>query len=345
MECVSIMGIGVLSALGDNIDTIWEKLMREDELVKEQAPFSFDSGISLFKKKKANRYSEMGIFVTRAAITNSELDLESLDKERVGTVFTTGYGPINSVLKFSESVAEGDWEYCSPVVFANTVNNACIGHICMTFGLKGASTMLMASNNLLYTQLLLNTGKADYIVTGAIEEYCEDLLRALETKTEANPVFFSEGAVSFMLKNGAADNSYCKIIDIMETSLDKYPLTDFIDAEKTSNKIKEMINRLANDYQIDVFFSSSNGTYFDEVESKAAHDILDKDVVYVNRVKELFGETLGASLNMSVMVAAVCLKKGILPSRLDSKQRKVKCAVVSGYDIAGNYALVLLQNS
>lgn len=343
MECISIMGIGLLSALGKEIDTVWEQLSRSEEVEMQENPFVFDSGIPLMKKKKANRYSEMGIYVTREAIKDSNLQLEDLNKERVGTVFTTGYGPINSALKFSESVVKGDWELCSPVVFANTVNNACIGHICMTFGLKGASTMLMASNNLSYTQLLLNTGKADYILTGAIEEYCEELHSALKAKQTLNSMYLSEAALAFMLKNGKDSNSYCEIVDIFETSIGKYPITERIDKETVSTRMQGMAEKVIKNYEIDAFFSSSNGTYFDAIESDVMHKVLAKDIIYVDSVKEYFGETLGSSLNMNVMVASLCLKHENLPIKLDSEQRKVKRIMVSGYDIAGNYSLVVLQ--
>ena len=345
MDCISIMGIGLLSCLGNDVNIVWERLMDQKDIEIEQNIISFDSGIELNRKKKANRYSEMGIYVSKKALMDAELELDRINKNRIGTIFTTGYGPLNSALQFAESIAKKDWEYCSPVVFANTVNNACVGHICMTFGLKGVSTVLMASNNLTYSQLLLNTDKADFILTGAIEEYCEELFNALKARKSLKSLFLSEGAVSFLLKNGRDTKAYCSIVDIEECSIGSYPLTDTIAEEKVYSKIKELADKLARDHKIDVFFSSDNKTYFDSLESGAIQETLNKDMIYVNCVKNIFGETLGASFNMNIMVAALCIRKGKLPLKLDSKQRCIRCAMVSGYDISGNYLLAILEDN
>jgi 3-oxoacyl-(acyl-carrier-protein) synthase len=339
------MGIGLVSYLGNDVNTVWERLMDLKDIGTEQNIISFDSGIELNRKKKANRYSEMGIYVSKYALADAELELDKINKNRIGTIFTTGYGPMNSALNFAESIAKKDWEYCSPVVFANTVNNACVGHICMTFGLKGVSTVLMASNNLTYSQLLLNTDKADFILTGAIEEYCEELYNALKTRKSLKSLFLSEGAVSFLVKNGRDSKSYCSIADIEECSIGRYPLTDTIEEKKVYSKMKELANKLARAYEIDAFFSSNNETYFDHVETGAIQEVLNKDTIYVNGVKHIFGETLGASFNMNIMVAALCIKNGKLPLKLDSRQRNIRCAMVSGYDVSGNYLLAVLENS
>lgn len=344
MERMSIVGIGCISNLGNDMDTIWENLMKENEISTSHGVISFDSGLSLSQRKKCNRYSEMGIYVSNMAIKDSQIDINSMDKNRTGTIFTTGYGPMISTLKFSQSVIEGDYEFCSPTVFANSVHNACVGHICMAGGLKGVSTGLMGSNNLEYSQMLLNKGDTDYILSGAIEEYCKELHDALGINETSKNIFITEGAVAFLLKNvDNASDTYCNIIDFSECNINKYPVTDIINDDKVSEKIRRIMEKLINKYDIDAFFSSCNGSYFDNIELNAAQQVLKKDVVYINNVKEFFGETLGTAFNMNVMVAAFCLKNGKLPLKLNSSQRRIKSALVSGYDISGNYMLTVLE--
>ena len=43
------------------------------------------------------------------------------------------------------------------------------------------------------------------------------------------------------------------------------------------------------------------------------------------------------------MVAAICLKKGYLPLRLDRNETKIRTILVSGYDLSGNYMLAILK--
>ncbi|PER14124.1 3-oxoacyl-ACP synthase [Bacillus cereus] len=346
MDEISIIGIGVISNLGNDVETIWEKLMQEGETLNSGDEILFESGLSLSQRKKANRYSEIGFYVSKMALKDSKINVDNIDKKRVGTVYTTGYGPIVSSLKFSESVVEGDYEFCSPTIFANTVNNTCVGHICMLLGFKGVSTVLMGSNNLTYSQILMNKEHTDYILTGAIEEYCKELHDTFQVHENSKNIFIKEGAVSLLVKN--KDDSglaYCNIVDGFECNIDKYPITDRVEGNKVRGKIKQLISEAVKQYDIDVFFSSCNNSYFDCVELEAAQEVLNKDTLYVNHVKNLFGETLGAAFNMNVMVAALCIKNSRLPLRLDSLQRKVNCALVSGYDISGNYMLAVLKSA
>lgn len=346
MQCMSILGIGTINKISNDINVIWDQLQNENKLSIETDMIPFDSGIPLMKKKKANRYSEMGIYTSRLALEDSKIDLDIVNKERLGTVFTTGFGPLNSSIKFADSVANQDWEFCSPLVFANSVNNTCIGHICMTFGLKGVSTMLMASDNLTFSQLLLNQNKADYILTGALDEYCFELFEALTSRSNkiSENVNFSEGAVALLVKKGYCADAYCNIKKIVQCSIDKYPLVEQIDKENAITQIGNLCNSIAEE-DSDAFFGAGNGTYFDVIEAEAVKKYLSPNTAFVNNIKSIFGETLGASFNLNIMVAALCLKRGILPSLLDKNKRPVRKILVSGYDMAGNYMIAILKKS
>lgn len=342
MDSIAIKGIGVISCIGNDVETIWANLMCTNELEINNQTNEFDSGLSLSQQKKANRYSEMGIYVVRMAMTDAKLDVKQLDKDKVGTIFTTGYGPIVSALEFSKKIAEGDYEYCSPALFANTVNNTCIGHICMFFGFKGVSTMLMGSNNLAYAQFLINKGNAEYVLSGSVEERCPEVTNAFKLNEVSKNVRTNEGAISFLLTLSDHE-AYCRLVDYLECSIISYPMTDEVEMTQAGERIEQLATNLAARHHIDVFFSSANGSYFDDIELTAVQKSLSGNCIFVNQVKKIFGETLGSAFNLNVMVAAMCMKNGYLPIQLDTEQRRVKCALVSGYDISGNYTLVVLK--
>lgn len=297
------------------------------------------------QKRRANRYAEMGIYASKMAMRDFNQNFSENDKKRIGTVFTTGYGPAVSTIKFSESIAREDYEFCSPLLFANTVNNSCVGHICMALGLKGASTLFMGSNNLGYTQLLLNNRKADHILTGSIEEFCEEIKSAFQNNSISKNILVKEAAVSFLTSRFEEKEKYCNIVGTLECSIGKYPLVEKVDEFKAYNKIKNLISKANQSFDIDAFFSSCNNTYFDNIELKAAKEAIANNAVYVNDVKSLFGETLGSAFNVNIMVAALCLKHGYLPNKLDTAQRKINNVLVSGYDFLGNYFLALLSKN
>ena len=39
----------------------------------------------------------------------------------IGTIYTTGFGPLNSNLKFARTMKQGDPDLCSPMIFSATV--------------------------------------------------------------------------------------------------------------------------------------------------------------------------------------------------------------------------------
>ena len=51
MDEISIIGIGVISNLGNDVETIWEKLMQEGETLNSGDEILFESGLSLSQRK------------------------------------------------------------------------------------------------------------------------------------------------------------------------------------------------------------------------------------------------------------------------------------------------------
>lgn len=343
MSEISILGIGVICRMGNTVDEIWSNLEKEDNIFTENPLCLFESNMPLAKRRRANRYSEMAVYVASAAINDAKINIEKLDKDKIGTIFTTGYGPANSSMAFAKSISEKDWESCSPTIFANSVNNTCIGHICMNLGIRGVSTMFMGSNNILYTQMLFEQNKANYIITGAIEEHCSPLFDAICRKKNMPISYLNEAATAFMTASGIAEQAYCVIEKIEECNIGAYPVTNNLYAQDVIEKLEYMYQKISENTVIDAVLGSTSKNFFDDIEEAVVNKNFSKDVKYVKSVKSIFGETLGASFNVNIMVAAICLKKGYLPLKLDSNETKIRTILVSGYDLSGNYMLAILR--
>ena len=113
LKRVVISGIGTINPLGNNIEEFFSNL---DKGVSSAGPIDiFDT--TLFKTKfacqvkgyhpgnfgldrkeyrKLDRYSQFALIATDEAIKDSSLDLESVDKSRVGVVLGTGIGGIET---------------------------------------------------------------------------------------------------------------------------------------------------------------------------------------------------------------------------------------------------------
>ncbi|OWR33180.1 hypothetical protein CDO73_01355 [Saccharibacillus sp. O23] len=219
-----IVKTGWITPAGNDEETIWNALrMTRPNLAGPQAcqepddrqgtwePEGSGSGSGRGRKnaleglpkkgRRASRFSHLGLCAARSAIRPEWIG--DRKAERIGAVFTTAYGPLETNMEFARQMIGDEPDLCSPSLFANTVHNACLGTISMDLGIKGPSTMLLGSNHLLLTRLLLAEGKADLILAGAIEEYNEELERSLHIQgMEARRV--DEAAVVLAL---AADDA------------------------------------------------------------------------------------------------------------------------------------------
>lgn len=345
MKYVKIIGIGVLCRAGTTAEEVWDSLDEEKGLSLKNGCIEYGSLLPPAKRRRINRYSDMAVYCSGKALDDGAVKITEIDSYHIGTIFTTGYGPMVSNLQFAASVVDGNPDLCSPTVFANTVSNVCVGQVCMAFDCKGVSTVVMGSNNLGYSQMLLNKGDADYILAGAVEEYCTELYESFRQNEHSLNVSVQEGAVTFLLEREGKSEGYCELVDFYECSIGEYPLVNKTN-ESAKGRMIKLLNDIANrnKEEFDVIFTSYNGSEFDTVEREVIEEVFKDTKMVVGSVKEYLGETLGAAFNMNIMIAALSLKRGRLPKALsNSLEKEIKKVLVTGYDVTGNYIAYVLE--
>ena len=97
------------------------------------------------KVRRAPRYVKMAVAAAAQAIADAHV---GEDPACIGTIFSTGYGPVESNVTFADSVAEGVPALVSPTVFSYTVPNSCLGQVCIVNGFQGSSTLLIGGEPL-----------------------------------------------------------------------------------------------------------------------------------------------------------------------------------------------------
>jgi 3-oxoacyl-[acyl-carrier-protein] synthase II len=301
----------------------------------------FTSQVPSSKLRRCSRYNKIAAAAADNAGRDGHIE-DNIDKTRVGTIISTGYGASENNIAFSDSVAKGNPAVCSPTVFSGTVPNSCVGQICIINGFKGCSTVLMGGDPLEYSALLLSGGKADVIFCGSVEEYSEELFRSLRSSGILADTEISEGTVIMTVRSEKTDNAYCKAVGFASAALPMYPYVHKLDGSCTAD-ISETVSSLCKDKMPDVIFTSANGTYFDEIEKKALVSVFGEDAVYASP-KKLFGETLGSGYMLSTALAAACLKTGRIPDSIsEGRTDNVGSILVTGTDTAGNYCCTLTE--
>ncbi|MDR1875966.1 MAG: hypothetical protein LBQ90_13245 [Synergistaceae bacterium] len=349
---ISVRGIGIIGAPGTGVDAVWRSLNgggtpETDGVVFREKELPFTVDLPASKLRRVNRYSRLALAASLEAQKDAGLTIDAAAPFRYGVVFTTGYGSLVSNIGFTKAAARDEPDLCSPTLFAGTVANACVGQVCMQLNLKGPGTVLTGGNAFLYSKLLIETGGADVMFAGAVEEYCADLFDALGKNEISAGVQLSEGAAAFILER-ADEGSCCLIGESVSVGLEAWPLIGKFDPPGAEDAVKHAIRRcIERGGKADVVVGSANGSWFDGVEARAFAEEL-PDAFVLPGVKDCFGETLGSAFSMNVAVAAMCLRYGALPSvpargaSYDGPLRKI---LVTGCDPIGNYHCMELKSS
>ena len=193
LKRVVVTGIGCVSPLGNNAEETWKKLL---DGVSGAAPIThFDA--SLFKTKfacelkdfnaadyidrkearKMDPYCQYALAAATMAVDDSAIDLENIDKNRVGVVFGVGIGGMQT---FEEEITNyaktGDTlgPKFSPFFVPKMIADICAGHISIKYGFHGpnyitSSACASSTHALADAFNLIRLNKANMIVCGGAE--------------------------------------------------------------------------------------------------------------------------------------------------------------------------------
>ncbi len=340
MNPVYIDGIGIISRCACSADEL-SALLNKDESYElhKTGKADYTPVVPSAKLRRCSGYTKLAAETAARAAEDGNITSES-DKLRIGTIISTGFGAAESNTKFADSVVKGEPALCSPAVFAGTVPNSCVGQICIIGGYKGVSTLLMGGDPLEYAAMLLNSGKADTILCGSVEEYFNELVDSIMLSAAAQGCEISEGAAVLTVSAEKSDRTYCKAATFGSSSFEECPYLHEMSAEEAEEVISSAIKQLGTDSP-DIVFTCANGTYFDSIEQETLSKIFPQSIFY--SPKKLFGETLGSGYMMNISLAAAVLRKQKLPLSSEMLSFPIKCIAVTGVDMAGNYLCALLE--
>ena len=235
LKRVVVTGFGALTPIGNNANEYWENLVKGSS---GAAPITlFDSSnfktkfacevknfdpLNFFDKKEAkkmDRNSQFGQVVAREAIAHSRIIEDQVDKNRVGVIWGSGIGGLETfeteVLGFA---ASNGIPRFNPFFIPKMIADITPGNISIEFGFHGpnyttVSACASSANALIDAKMLLQLGKADVIVCGGSEAAVTasgvggfNALHALSTrnddpKTASRP--FDKDRDGFVLGEGA----------------------------------------------------------------------------------------------------------------------------------------------
>ena len=191
MKRAVITGLGAITPIGNNIQEYWNNLV----LGKSGAALTTRFDTSHFKTKfscevkgfdptltmekseirKMDLFTQYGIAAVDECIKDSGLNLSETDLTRVGTIWATGIGGMQTMEEEMVAFcAGGKIPRFSPYFVTKMIPNIAAGQISIKYGLRGLSyttvSACTSSNNAIVDALnLIRMGKANVIIAGGSE--------------------------------------------------------------------------------------------------------------------------------------------------------------------------------
>lgn len=351
---VVVTGIGALTPIGNTLEEYWNGLIggisgANNITLFDASKFktkfacelkNFDPLQYLEKKeaRKLDRFAQTALAVSDQAVTDARLHSDPINKDRVGVVFASGIGGINTFQEEVISFAKGDGTpRFNPFFIPKMILDIAAGHISMRHGFRGpnfavVSACASSTNAMMEAFNLIRLGKADIILTGGAESVVNEAgvggFNAMKALSERNDSYatasrpydkdrdgfvMGEGAgmvvleeLEHALKRGV--KIYCELAGAGATA-DAYHITaphpEGLGAKNVMNAALEDASMKPSD--IDYINTHGTSTPLGDIsEIKAIMDVFGEDAFKLNisSTKSMTGHCLGAA---GVIEAIACI--------------------------------------
>ena len=150
---VVVTGLGIISPIGNDIDTFWENVKKgtvgigeitkfdtTDFKVKLAAEVKDFDATKYMDKREARRmelFSQYAVAAAKQAVEDSGLDLEKTDKNRMGVSIGSGVGSLQAMEREHKKLLEKGPGRISPMLVPMMITNMAAGNVAIQFGCKG----------------------------------------------------------------------------------------------------------------------------------------------------------------------------------------------------------------
>jgi 3-oxoacyl-[acyl-carrier-protein] synthase II len=304
--------------------------------------------------RKYDRYSQFALVAATEAVEDAALDLESINKERVGVIWASGVGGIQTYYEEVMGWAEGNGiPRFSPFFVPKLISDLAGGHISMKYGFMGPNYSVVSacasSNHAMIDALnLIRWGKADMIVTGGSEAPVIvpalggfASMQALSTRNEdpqhaSRP--YDKNRDGFVIAEGAGAlifeeyehakargaKIYCEVAG-GGMSADAYHMTaPCPDGRGAKLSMVDALNDAGISVK-DVDYLNAHGTSTplgDLAEISAVQSLFGEHAYEMNisSTKSMTGHLLGATAAVEALACVFAIDKGIVPPTINVEE-------------------------
>lgn len=368
LKRVVVTGIGAITPIGNTVPEYWDGLINgrsgalpitRFDVTKFKTQFAcevknFDPLLFFDRKelRKYDRFTQFALVATKESIADANIDVENVNLDRVGVVFSSGVGGLETLEQEvgDYTLRKEQGPRFNPFLIPKMITDIAAGQISMTYGFRGpnfATTSACASSTHAIGVAfdLLRLGKADIMITGGAEAAITsagvggfNAMHALssrndEPQTASRP--FSKSRDGFVMGEGAGSlvleelehalkrgaKIYAEVVGV-GYSADAHHLTathpDGLGAKLVmSNALVD-----ANLKPEDVDYINVHGTSTplgDISEAKAIKDLFGDAALNLNisSTKSMTGHLLGAAGAVEAIASVLAIKNGVVPPTIN----------------------------
>jgi 3-oxoacyl-[acyl-carrier-protein] synthase II len=369
MRRVVVTGLGALTPLGNNVHDFWEGLkngvsgavlITRFDTEKFKTKFAceikgYDSA-NYFDRKEANKldlYAQYAQIAADEALKDSGLDLEKINKDRVGVIWASGIGGLETFFLAIKQYVMGDGTpRFSPFFIPKMIGDIAAGVISIKYGFRGPnfatiSACASSTNAIIDAINYIRWGKADIFVTGgseaAINEPGIGGFNALQALSTNNAEFqsasrpFDKTRDGFVLGEGAGAliveeyehakargaKIYAELVGTGMTADAFHVTAPHPDGLGARNVMKLAIEE-AGMKPADIDYINVHGTATplgDISETKAIVDVFGEHAYSLNisSTKSMTGHLLGAAGAVEAITAILSVMHDVVPPTINFK--------------------------
>ena len=363
---VVITGLGCVTPVGTGKDDFWvniksgvsgiDKITRFDytnyqtQIAGEVKDFTPEDYISKKELKKMDRFTQFAMVASKLAVADSELDLNNIDGNRMGTVIGTGIGGVETIEAQHKNLLEKGNRRVSPFFIPMMIGNMAAGQVAIEFGAKGPSTNICTAcasgtNSVGDAFKIIQRGDADIMIAGgteaavaefAVAGFCN--MKAMSTNND-NPQKasrpFDKDRDGFVMGEGCGilileelesaikrnAKIYAEIVGYGMTSDAYHITTPAENGEGAARSMQMAINDAGIEPEkIDYINAHGTSTYYNDLyETMAIKSVFGENAknVSISSTKSMTGHLLGASGAIEAIVCALAIKDNFVPPTIN----------------------------
>lgn len=367
LKRVVVTGLGALTPIGNNKDAYWQSLISgksgaapvthfdaskfKTQFACEVKDFVAKDHIDRKLARKMDKFSQYAMVASDEAILDSKLDLDTLNKYRVGVIWGAGIGGLETFQDEVLNYANGDGTpRFNPFFIPKMIADIAPGNISIKYGFMGpnyttVSACASSANSMIDALNTIRLGHCDVVITGGSEAAVTisgmggfNAMHAMSTRNDSpetasrpfdanrDGFVLGEGAGSIILEEyehakARGAKIYAEVIG-GGLSSDAYHMTaphpDGIGVVAVMKNCLE--NAGISPEEVDHINTHGTSTPLGDVaELKAISEVFGDHAkhININSTKSMTGHLLGAAGAIEAIASILALEHGIIPPTIN----------------------------